>query len=235
MSMAGATHRDITVAFLVYPGVSLLDVAAPLQVLTSAGRPLRGVLVGADVAPTPTDTPVALTPHGTFADVPAPAVLVVPGGGLGLARAMVDDAVQHYLRAAGAEARIVAANGAGTLLLAAAGMLAGRRAVTHLGYRAFLERLGTPCEARPWFDDGRFVTAAGGDAGIDLMLRVVERLGMSAEAARVRAAMRPPERVEPTAPLPPFAHLTDREAQGRLAAMRLILAARPDLLERLAL
>jgi transcriptional regulator GlxA family with amidase domain len=233
-------RRDTVVAVVLYPSVSLLDVAAPLEVLLHAGRSVRPVLVAARAGPVPTEGPVALAPSHTFAELPAPAGLVVPGGGLGTVRAMVDDDVQSFLAASAARAEAIVTIGTGALPLAATGLLAGRRVAGHWGYRSLLARLDVDPAPGTVAEDGRFLSAAGPADATEPTLRLVARLAGPAAATAARAAL---EATRPTAgdgatagpatgdeTLP---HLSERDALARRAAMRLILAARPDLLERL--
>jgi transcriptional regulator GlxA family with amidase domain len=236
---SGHGSRERLIAFLVYPGASLLDIAGPLRVLTRLGRPFRAVLVGTHVGPMATDTPLATVPNTTFAEVPAPHALVVPGGGLGMVKAMVDPTVTDYVATSVPSATLIASVCTGALLLAAAGVLEGRRAATHWGYATYLERLGARYSARRLVEDGPFITAAGSTAGVDMALRVAERLRDHHTALRIQTELAH-DRVAPTvlsrgaidSPTP-LGHLTRAEALGRLASMRLILAARPDLLTRL--
>jgi transcriptional regulator GlxA family with amidase domain len=222
------------VAFVLYPGVSLLDVAAPLQVLAKVGRPLRVVLVGREAGPIATDAAVSLAASHDLDELVAADAVVVPGGGLGTVRAMVDATLLGALARATTRARVVAANGTGALLLAVTGALHDRRATTHWGYAPFLERLGARFDPASVVEDGPYLTASGGAAGLELALRLTERLVGSAVATRLRRSFDGPE---PSAPPPtsPLTHLPRAEAIGRLASMRLILAERADLIDRLAL
>lgn len=106
----------------------------------------------------------------TFADVPSPFAVIVPGGGPSAMAAMADERLLGYVRSAARTARIVGATGNGALVLAAAGLLTGRRAAVHWAYGEHLESLGVTWAREPWVEDGRFLTAAGGAAGIDMML-----------------------------------------------------------------
>nr|WP_158847854.1 hypothetical protein [Saccharothrix deserti] len=83
-----------TIAFVLYPGITALDLVGPLQVLSALGQAGLGheVVVVADrLEPMGTDTPLALTASHTFADVPSPHALVVPGGDVATIRAMTDE------------------------------------------------------------------------------------------------------------------------------------------------
>ncbi len=88
-----------TIAFLVYPGVSLLELVGNHTLLSSIMGlgPLmllkggyESFVVGASLQAIPTDTPMAIIPQKTFADIPKPDGLVVIGGGADSLRALED-------------------------------------------------------------------------------------------------------------------------------------------------
>ena len=79
-----ATQEQKTVAFVLYPGLTLLDLVGPLQVFASLRRfsdQYRPVVVAERLEPMPTDTPLTVIADKTFGEVPDPAVVIVPGGG----------------------------------------------------------------------------------------------------------------------------------------------------------
>ena len=90
----------------------------------------------------PTDGPLTVTADHTFADVPDPEVVIVPGGGAPTIKAMGNQVVGDYLRQAADTAPVVGSVCTGALVLAAAGLLEGRQATTHWAYHRLLERLG---------------------------------------------------------------------------------------------
>ena len=163
-------------AFPVYPGVTPLDLVGPLTVLRNLyGTPYRTVVVGERREQLDTDTALRVLPAATFAEVPQPFAVVVPGGGAATVAAMQDQALVGYVRSAAATAELVGATGNGALLLAAAGLLEGRRAAVHWAYAELLESLGATVVPERCVEDGRFLTAAGGSAGIDMMLALLAR------------------------------------------------------------
>ena len=163
-------------AFPVYPGVTPLDLVGPLTVLRNLyGTPYRTVVVGERREQMDTDTTLRVLPAATFAEVPQPFAVVVPGGGAATVAAMQDQALVGYVRSAAATAELVGATGNGALLLAAAGLLEGRRAAIHWAYAELLESLGATAAPKRWVEDGRFLTAAGGSAGIDMLLALLAR------------------------------------------------------------
>ncbi len=77
------TQEQKTVAFVLYPGLTLLDLVGPLQVFASLRQfndQYRPVVVAERLEPMPTDGPLTVTADQTFADVSDPAVVIVPGG-----------------------------------------------------------------------------------------------------------------------------------------------------------
>ena len=200
-----------TIAFTLYPGVTPLDLVGPLTVLRDL-KPYRTVMVGERRGPLDSDAPLRLIPAQTFGEVPAPFAVVVPGGGAATLRALRDEALLAYVRSAAATAAVVAATGNGALILAAAGLLAGRRAAIHWAYGELLGRLGaTPARER-WVEDGRFVTSAGGSAGIDMMLHLVARL-------KSRSRARLAQLFAEYDPQPPFGGIDWSGVDGDLAGM----------------
>lgn len=177
--------NDKTVAFVLYPGLTPLDLIGPLQVMTGleAAETMFGVqprhhvvVVAESLDVFPTDTPVRIAATSTFDEVPDPDVIVVPGGAAPTLRQMGNPVLLDYLRKADRSAEIVASVCTGALLLAAAGLLKGRRATTHWKYHRFLDRLEATYVPQRWVEDGRYLTGAGVSAGIDLALRLAARL-----------------------------------------------------------
>ena len=183
-----------TVAFVVYPGISLLELVANRTLLGSIlGRgPLMkwqagydAVVVGERVEAIPTDTPMPIIPQKTFADVPQPDGLVVIGGGADTLAALEHAELMEYVRRAGESATWVAATSTGGLLLAAAGLLEGRLATTHWAYADRLEAYGDhsqPAASPNWVTDGKFTTAAGVSGAIDMAIGLGAKMTNQATA-----------------------------------------------------
>jgi transcriptional regulator GlxA family with amidase domain len=183
-----------TLAFVVYPGISLLELVANCSVLGGiiARGPLmkwlagyNAVVVGERIAGIPRDTLMSIIPQKTFADVAQQDALVVIGGGADTLPALEDAELLAYVRRAGENAGWVAATSTGALLLAAAGLLKGCLATTHWAYADRLEAYGArPQPYRPtgWVTDGKFTTAAGVSGAIDMALGLGAHLTNQATA-----------------------------------------------------
>ncbi len=185
------------VELLAFPDLQLLDVAGPLQVFASANE--RAVERGLPVpyatrVVAPSDN-VAATAGLCFSAAPLPARAVpvdtlVVAGGQGVMRAADDHELVDWVRERAATARRVASVCTGAFLLGAAGLLDGRRAVTHWEYCERLARRYPRVTVEPdpiFIQDGLVWTSAGVTAGIDLALALVEQdLGRSLALAVAR-------------------------------------------------
>lgn len=222
------------ICFVVYPGLTLLDLVGPLEVLTDVGESnpaYRAYTVGKVVEPADTDMPLRIIPDKTFDEVPRPYGVIVPGGS-GAIRAMGDETLQSYLKSTARTARFVGSVCTGALVLAAADLLQARNATTHWRWYKFLERLGAKYVRKRWVEDGKFVTAAGVSAGIDMAIFLAARLTDEKTARRIQLGIE-------YDPQPPFGGIdwtsVDQDAfvpslEDRL---REVLADRPSLLRRL--
>jgi putative intracellular protease/amidase len=96
-----ATQEQKTVAFVLYPGLTLLDLVGRLQVFSSLRRfndQYRPVVVAERIEPMSTDGPLTVTADKTFGDVDDPTVVIVPGGDEPTIKAMGNQAIRDYLR-----------------------------------------------------------------------------------------------------------------------------------------
>lgn len=202
-------ERQQTIAFVLYPGLTPLDLVGPLQVFTSLQRfaPwFRPVVVAERIEPMASDIDVDMLAEQTFAEVPNPDVIFVPGGVAGTLRAMSDEAVRAYVRTAAESAQYVASVCTGSLILASVGLLDGRPATTHWVARGVLNDYGAYYLPKRWVDNGKVLTAAGVSAGIDLALYLVEKLTDLETARKVQLDIE-------YDPQPPFGAL-DLEQMG---------------------
>jgi transcriptional regulator GlxA family with amidase domain len=183
---------------LTYPAVQLLDVTGPLQVFASANdlvvgaggeRPyeLRVVAQGGEGATSSAGVALAagpLTKPGEALDT------LLVAGGEGAEAAAENPVLVEWVRERTTEARRVASVCTGAFLLAAAGVLDGRRAATHWMYCAKLAQRFPAVHVEPdpiFVCDGPVWTSAGVTAGIDLALALVEEdLGRSIALAVAR-------------------------------------------------
>jgi putative intracellular protease/amidase len=163
------------IAILLFDRFTALDAVGPYEVLTRLPG-AQVTFVAAAPGPVRTDTGrLAITADAAFADLPAPEVFVVPGGP-GQTALMEDQAVLDWVRTADATSTWTASVCTGSLVLAAAGLLAGKRATSHwLALEQLREFGAEPTLERVVFE-GKVVTAAGVSAGIDMALALAARI-----------------------------------------------------------
>ena len=200
-SFSDKTDRPRTgrlpVLFVVYPDIVLLDLVGPLQVFTHALHPDTGTngyscaIASLQGGPVLTNTVVKL-PTDKLADfLNSDIHTLVIVGGSGANAAMLDDALVTMIKRLASRARRVCSVCSGALVLAATGLLDGRRAVTHWEDCQTLEDEfpNVRVEIDPiYVKDGDVWTSAGITAGMDMALAIVaEDLGRSASLDMARS------------------------------------------------
>lgn len=224
-----------TIAVVLYPGLTVLDLVGPLQVLTALqtfAPQYRVVVVGERIEPMDTDVHVQMMPDKTFADVPNPHVLVLPGGRVPTIRAMSDPVIREYVRTAASSAEFVTSVCTGSLILAAVGLLDGRRAATNWFYARVLEQFDVTYVPERWVEDGRFITSAGVSAGVDMALYLTAKLTDETIARQVQLAMD----YDPQPPFGPIdwdhVPLLPRLLRGGVSLAAPVVAIKPKRLTR---
>jgi cyclohexyl-isocyanide hydratase len=159
------------VAFLLFPNLTQLDLTGPCEVLARAPE-AEVHLVWKTLDPVRTDRGLPFLPTTSFADCPPVDLLCIPGGG-GVNQAMLDAETLGFVRRMAAQARYITSVCTGSLLLGAAGLIAGKRVGCHWMSRELLREFGAiPVDSRVVID-GNVITGGGVTAGIDFALRVV--------------------------------------------------------------
>ena len=201
--------QPIRVVFLVYPNVTQLDLTGPAQVLSRLGD-AKVDLVWKTTQPVQTDSGFALLPTATLDEVQSADILCVPGG-FGCTDVMLDDEVLSWVRNVGGEAQWVTSVCTGSLILGAAGLLAGYRAACHWAWREYLRLFGAePVAERVVFDRNR-VTGGGVTAGIDFALALTAAIRGEEYARLVQLGLE-------YDPSPPFDSGTPEKAGEELIA-----------------
>ncbi|MFE2748057.1 GlxA family transcriptional regulator [Streptomyces scopuliridis] len=172
------TERSVLV--VLFDDVQSLDVTGPVEVFNGAGLATgdRGAYrirtASLDGAPVRTSSGLTLVPDLALTDAPDPHTLVVPGGS---GTRGPDPLLIAWLRERAPRAGRLVSICTGALLLAAAGLLDGRRATTHWMAADLLATHYPAVEVDPdpiYIRDGEIATSAGVTSGIDLALALVE-------------------------------------------------------------
>jgi len=163
----------VDIGFLVYPRVTPLDLVGPWEVLSRvSGANVH--LVWTRPGPVEADRGMEIRATTSFADAPTFDLVLVPGGP-GQVSLMKHAILMDYIRGCVSKSEWVCAVCTGSLLLAQAGVLKGRRATTHWLARDTLAEFGVQVSDERYVIDGKFATSAGVTAGIDLALELVRR------------------------------------------------------------
>ena len=181
-SVAQEQAEPRLVAMLVYPGVVAMDVFGPLEAFATANSIARRSLyriaiVGMSMAPVDTSLGIQITPSVAVADVEGPIDTLLVSGGFGQAEARDDQDLLAWLKVSALGARRCGSICTGAFVLAAAGLLDGKRATTHWAMAAELSRRYPQVSVevdRIFVRDGSIYTSAGVTAGIDLALGMIE-------------------------------------------------------------
>lgn len=168
--------RDIEI--LVFPDFQLLDAAGPVTAFEAASRETKSPayrvrIVARNKGPVPSSSGVQVLAKN-FASNPVDTLIVVGGWGTNLSSASTD--ILSYIRAASHRARRIASVCSGAFILAAAGLLDGRRVTTHWGRAAELAHAYPQVRVEPdriFIRDGKLWSSAGITAGIDLALAMI--------------------------------------------------------------
>jgi cyclohexyl-isocyanide hydratase len=189
--MAAAFH----VVFALYPRITQLDFTGPFEVLARLPD-ARCVLASVGGGELLADRGLTFSGLQRLDEVEECALLCVPGG-FGTVAALDDAAYLGAIRRLGTRARYITSVCTGSLLLAAAGLLRGKRAACHWAWRDKLADFGvTPDPARV-VRDGNIFTGGGVTAGIDMALTVMAEVAGRDYAETVQLAIE-------YAPAPPF-------------------------------
>ncbi|MFD4026739.1 DJ-1/PfpI family protein [Streptomyces sp. NPDC058576] len=163
------------IAIVLFDRFTALDAVGPYEVLSRAPG-AETVFVAERTGPVRNDSgSLALVAEKTFAEVPSPDLVIVPGGP-GQSDQMANEALLGWLRAADATSTWTTSVCTGSLLLAAAGLLKGRRATSHWLALEALGEFGAEPTGERVVLDGKYVTAAGVSSGIDMGLTLLGRI-----------------------------------------------------------
>ncbi|MEV6662148.1 DJ-1/PfpI family protein [Streptomyces nigra] len=198
------------IAMVLYDRFTALDIVGPYEALSRIPD-ARVDFVAETAGPVRADTGfLSLVADRALADVPHPDVVVVPGGP-GTFTELENEKLLDWLGTADATTTWTTSVCSGSLLLAAAGLLRGRRAASHWLTLDFLPQYGAEPTADRVVVDGKYVTGAGVSAGIDMALTLVGRVAGDehAQAVQLLTEYDPQPPYDAGSPLKAPAHLVE--------------------------
>lgn len=205
------------IAIVLYPGFTALDLIGPYEVLRwLPDAEVR--FVWHDPGPVTADSGVlVIGATHAFGETPSPDIILVPGGMTTQEHAR-DPKVLDWVRAAHHTATWTTSVCSGSVILAAAGLLTGKRATSHWMALPVLKAFGVrPVGDERVVRDGDILTSAGVSAGIDLALWLAGEVGGEQRARTIQLAME-------YDPQPPFdsGHMSKASIETKAAAVALM-------------
>jgi putative intracellular protease/amidase len=205
------------IAIVVYPGYTALDFIGPYEVLRNLpDAEVR--FLWHEPGPITADSGVLLigATH-SFDETPSPDVILIPGGMSTMEHAR-DEKLLAWVRQAHETASWTASVCSGSVILAAAGLLDGKRATSHWLALPALKALGAkPVSDERIVHEGNIVTSAGVSAGIDLAMWLAGQIAGEGRAKTIQLAIE-------YDPQPPFdsGHMSKASAATKAAATALL-------------
>ncbi len=187
--------QDFLIVEAIYPGMTQLDFTGPHTVFS---RIPNATVVVASAAGGPVESDGSLVFSGTrrLAEIERCDLLFVPGG-VAVTDLFGDDVFMREFRRLADSARYLTSVCTGSLVLGAAGLLKGKRAACHWGWRHLLPLFGAIPDSSRVARDGNVITGGGVTAGIDFALVVAAEIGGATLAQVLQLALE-------YAPAPPF-------------------------------
>jgi putative intracellular protease/amidase len=163
------------VAILLFDRITALDAVGPYEVLSRLpGAEVR--FVAAEPGPQMTETRMlSLVADHSLAEVTEPEIVLIPGG-YGTRRLIEDEQLLDWIRSAHESSLWTTSVCTGSLLLGAAGVLRGLRATTHWLMLEHLRAFGAEPTSERVVEQGKVITAAGVSSGIDMALRLAQKI-----------------------------------------------------------
>lgn len=202
--------NPLNIGIFLYPGMTMLDAYAPLQLLSFA-EGFHCFTFAKTSEPLPCDAGVNLLPNYGFADCPHIDILLVAGGSNPY-QPMQDEATLAFLRKAAGDAKYITSVCTGALILASAGLLDGYQTACHWAYKDAFKRF----ERVEVLDqrvvvDRNHISGGGITAGLDFALTLVAQLQGAAAANTLQLLLE-------YDPQPPFNSGSPKTAAPELVA-----------------
>lgn len=176
-----------TLAALIFPGFEPLDLYGPLEMFAFLSDDYAIKVVAPTAGQVKSSRSISGWAEASLDETPEADLVLVPGGP-GSRDAIKDAALLDWVASVSAKAEITMSVCTGSLILAKAKVITGRKATTNKMVFEEIESANPDTDwvrrAR-WVEDGDIFTSSGVSAGMDMSLAVIERLHGRAEAERV--------------------------------------------------
>ncbi|HEX5170110.1 MAG TPA: DJ-1/PfpI family protein [Cyclobacteriaceae bacterium] len=164
----------LKVGMLLFPDLTIQDFVGPYDVFVKV-KEFEVIVVGKTKDPIQAEGGLTLAPTVSFEECPKVDILFVPGG-RGINLMLKDRVFLDFLQKQATKARYITSVCTGSLLLAAAGLLKGRKATTHWRSLDLLRKFDVEVVEDRYVLDENIITGAGVTAGIDFGLALVAHI-----------------------------------------------------------
>jgi len=158
------------IGILIFPDIMQLDMTGPHEVFTKMPD-TEVLLIWKTLDPIVAGSGMRILPDVTYATCPELNLICVPGGG-GMNPLLNDPETLDFIREKSETAHFITSVCTGSLVLAAAGLLKGKRSACHWMSRDMLSEFGAIPDSSRVVIDGKFISGGGVTAGIDFGLTV---------------------------------------------------------------
>lgn len=176
------------IVIFIFEGFTALDAVGPYEVLSRLpGAKVRFAAKKAGACTTDNGM-LTLVAQASMADVARADVLVISGG-MGSRTLMHDEEVLAWIRRVHPTTQWTTSVCTGSLILGGAGLLKGLRATTHWGAMDLLKEMGVEAANERVVEVGKIMTAAGVSSGIDMALRLAQKIAGTETALKIQRSM----------------------------------------------
>jgi putative intracellular protease/amidase len=209
--------QPFRIVFILYPRLTQLDFTGPYEVLARLPN-TEAVIASKDGGVLATELGLTFANLTKLADIDRADMIMIPGGP-GQTEAMLDPDFMAQVKRLAAGAKYLTSVCTGSLILGAAGLLAGKRAGSHWAYRDLLPAFGAIADDGRVVRDGNVITGGGVTAGIDIALAIAAEIAGEDTAKMIQLAIE-------YAPAPPFNSGRPEVAEEKtVAAVKKLFAA----------
>lgn len=176
------------VSILLYDGFTASDVTICFDILSRV-EDIEVSLVAKWKGEVQSDVkPMKLISSHSFSEVKSADLLIVPGSSVAFLEVIQDKEILGWIRGIAHKASYVASVSSGSIILASAGLLEGKKATSHWYSLRFLSEYNVNIVNERIAEDGKFITASGTSSALDLSFYLVEKL-VNKEMARAMTLM----------------------------------------------
>jgi len=164
----------LNIAIYIYKGITALDAIGPYEVFSRLPD-AHVYFTGEKRKSYETDTGfISLTAEYSMSDVDSAEILVIPGSTISFIKEMKKSKVLNWVKQIHETSRYTTSVCTGSLILAAADLLNGKKATSHWAASHMLKEYGAELSSDRYVHDGKIITSQGVSAGIDMALYIVK-------------------------------------------------------------